>query len=90
MTNPEAAEAARQAAAELHKAREANDMRAGLVESMGAGNATAEEIARERREISDRSMEIAEGLILVAAIEAGLELCYHPVRPEAGQEPGNG
>ena len=40
-----------------------------------------------RAEILDARLRIAEGFARLAAIKAGLPPCYHPVRPEPGQDP---
>ncbi len=65
-----------EAAAELRKARAANDRRRTDAPS-----------PQEAAEIADRSMELAEGFTRLAAIKAGLPPCYHPARPEPGREP---
>ena len=73
-----------EAAAELRKARDANDKRAGLAEELAAAKLPAREILAE---VATRNMEIAEGFTRLAAIERNLPPCYHPARPEPGREP---
>ena len=71
-----------QAAAELANAREVNEKRwerAAQVRDADPHGADALEA-----EAAARSMEIAEGYTRLAAIEAGLPPCHHPLQP--GQE----
>ena len=67
------------AAAELEKAREANEQRFKVVLSLAEAKVPTLEM---RAEVDDRRMEIAEGFTRLAAIEAGLPPCYHVLRTE--------
>jgi hypothetical protein len=84
MTTPiETAAYLEEAAAELRKARADNDRRATFAEELATAKLPGS--AEIRAETSARSLEIAEGFTRLAAIEAGLPPCYHPLR-EHGQE----
>ena len=72
-------------AAELRKAREANERRFNSLPSLAAGQVPADELARILAEVNTRRMEIAEGFTRLAAIERGQPPCYHPARPEREQ-----
>lgn len=73
-----------EAAAELRKARDANEKRAVIAaELASARHGGAEEV---RREVADRNMEIGAAFERLAAIAAGLAPCCRHERPEPGQE----
>jgi hypothetical protein len=73
------------AAADLARAREANSRRAGLADELRSSGREQQAHAIDA-EVADRALRIAEASVGLAAIKAGLPPCYHPARPEPGQE----
>ena len=72
------------AAAELRKARDANEARATELDEMETMKLSVP--PGDRQPVNDRRMEIAEAFTRLAAIEAGLPPCCHRARPEQEQE----
>lgn len=69
-----------EAAAELRKARDANDRYRGRMAEVRSYNPVAADALDA--EAADRSMEIAAGFTRLAAIQAGLPpCCRHHARP---------
>jgi len=80
MTGPEITCLA-EAAAEIRAALEANAGREENTRHLkDEGHATRRQIRGERLRLIDR-------LIVIAAIEAGLPPCCHPLRPEPARDP---
>lgn len=70
----------------LRKAAADNERRAlesAAVEAVSPGTSGTAGVLRE---VNGRRLEIAEALIRIAAISAGLPPCYHPLSAEHEQE----
>jgi hypothetical protein len=74
-----------EAAAEYRKARDANDSRRELAVAMAATKLRTDDIDRE---VSARSVELAEGFTRLAAIEQNLPPCCCTGRHEPELETG--
>ena len=80
MTDPITEGYLEEAAAELRKARAANEQRREMaVIALRGDPALAAKILAE---VNDRTLEIADGFIRLAAIKAGLPPCCHHAQPE--------
>ena len=71
-----------EAAAELRKARDANEARAGDTRSWLTERDVPVIVA-----VNDRRMELAAGFTRLAAIERGLPPCCHHAQPEQEPQP---